>query len=190
MHSEDPRATQPDENDGMNLDGHVADHPPGAHMPEGQDQNAPAGEHGTSSTPAAMRHEATGHEGMGHAPAEPGADQDEAMDRAMHGREVAHEGAHAVAPGGHPAEHEDHAGQVDHTGHEQMFRQRFWVCLLLSIPVLLYSPMLQMWFGFSLPAFPGSQWIGPLFSVDRLPLWRRALPADGRARAARTASPA
>jgi hypothetical protein len=32
---------------------------------------------------------------------------------------------------------------VDHTGHEQMFRRRFWVSLALSIPVLLYSPALQ-----------------------------------------------
>ncbi|OGO39500.1 MAG: copper-translocating P-type ATPase, partial [Chloroflexi bacterium RBG_16_56_8] len=42
---------------------------------------------------------------------------------------------------------------------------RFWVSLLLTIPVLLYSPMMQMWFGFSMPAFPGSAWIAPLFSV-------------------------
>ena len=41
--------------------------------------------------------------------------------------------------------HEDHTGHVDHTGHEQMFRNRFWICLSLSIPVLLYSPMLQGW---------------------------------------------
>ena len=69
------------------------------------------------------------------------------MDRAMHG-----------VP-------QEHAGHVDHTGHEEMFRQRFWVSLLLSIPVLLYTPMLQMWFGFMMPEFPGSQWIAPLFSV-------------------------
>ncbi|MDX1524405.1 MAG: heavy metal translocating P-type ATPase, partial [Anaerolineae bacterium] len=46
-----------------------------------------------------------------------------------------------------------------------MFRQRFWVSLVLSIPVLLYSPMLQMWLGFSMPQFPGSQWIEPLFAL-------------------------
>ena len=33
----------------------------------------------------------------------------------------------------------EHA-HVDHTGHEGMFRQRFWVCLVLSLPVLLYTP--------------------------------------------------
>jgi Cu2+-exporting ATPase len=59
----------------------------------------------------------------------------------------------------------EHAGHVDHSGHEEMFRKRFWVSLLLSIPVLLYTPMLQMWFGFRMPEFPGSQWIAPVFSI-------------------------
>lgn len=59
----------------------------------------------------------------------------------------------------------EHAGHVDHTGHEDMFRRRFWVSLLLSIPVLLYTPMLQMWFGFVMPNFVGSQWIAPVFSI-------------------------
>lgn len=68
------------------------------------------------------------------------------MDRAVHGVPQTHE-------------------HVDHAGHEDMFRQRFWVSLLLSIPVLLYTPMLQMWFGFRMPEFAGSQWIAPLFSV-------------------------
>lgn len=60
---------------------------------------------------------------------------------------------------------DEHASHTDHTGHEDMFRQRFWVSLLLSIPVLLYTPMLQMWFGFSMPEFFGSQWVMPLFAV-------------------------
>ncbi len=53
----------------------------------------------------------------------------------------------------------------DHSGHEQMFRRRFWICLLLSIPVLLYSPTLQDWLGFQPPIFAGSDWITPIFSV-------------------------
>ena len=60
-----------------------------------------------------------------------------------------------------------HAGSAhtDHTGHEAMFRKRFWVSLALSVPVLLYSPMLQELLGFSMPAFPGSQWVEPVFAV-------------------------
>ncbi|WP_373190169.1 copper-translocating P-type ATPase [Halolamina sp.] len=52
-----------------------------------------------------------------------------------------------------------------HEGHEQMFRRRFFVSTLLSIPVLLYSEMLQEWLGFSVPVFPGSEWINPVFAV-------------------------
>ncbi|WP_323192647.1 copper-translocating P-type ATPase [Halostella sp. PRR32] len=52
-----------------------------------------------------------------------------------------------------------------HEGHEQMFRRRFFVSTLLSIPVLLYSETLQGWLGFTVPAFPGSEWINPVFAV-------------------------
>ncbi|MGW8226218.1 MAG: copper-translocating P-type ATPase [Anaerolineales bacterium] len=78
-------------------------------------------------------------------------------------------------------EHQGHAAHVDHRGHEQMFRKRFWICLVLTIPVLLYSPMIQQWLGFSMPTFPGSQWITPAFSViiflyGGLPFLRMARP--------------
>jgi Cu2+-exporting ATPase len=63
-------------------------------------------------------------------------------------------------------DHSAHAGHgTDHTGHEQMFRTRFWWSLLLSIPVLLYSEMIQMWLGFRPPVFPFSEWIPFVFSV-------------------------
>jgi Cu2+-exporting ATPase len=58
-----------------------------------------------------------------------------------------------------------HRAHTDHTGHERLFRNRFLVCLVLSLPVLLYSPMIQEWLGFRMPAFPGSAWIVPTFSV-------------------------
>lgn len=66
-------------------------------------------------------------------------------------------------PGTAHDEDGDHGGM--HEGHEQMFRRRFFVSALLSIPVLLYSETLQEWLGFSVPAFPGSEWINPLFAV-------------------------
>jgi Cu2+-exporting ATPase len=59
--------------------------------------------------------------------------------------------------------HEEHG--VDHTGHEIMFRDRFWISTLLSIPVLLFSPFLQEVLGFRVPDFPGSELIGPAFGV-------------------------
>ncbi len=94
----------------------------------------------------------------------------------QHAHEVHNDGGehtghtdHAAHPthtdyGGHTA-HEEHAAHTDHTGHEQMFRQRFWVNLLLTVPVLLFSPMLQQWLGFGIPEFPGSRWIGPAFAL-------------------------
>ena len=75
-----------------------------------------------------------------------------------------------------------HAGHgTDHTGHEGMFRIRFWWSLLLSIPVLLYSEMIQMWLGFNPPSFPLSEWIPFVFSVvifiyGGLPFLNMAVP--------------
>ncbi len=68
-----------------------------------------------------------------------------------------------------------------HEGHEQMFRRRFFVSTLLSIPVLLYSPTLQEWLSFSVPAFPGSEWVNPVFAVivfayGGIPFLKMAIP--------------
>ena len=62
-------------------------------------------------------------------------------------------------------DHEGLGGHYSHAGHEIMFRNRFWVCLLLSIPVLIYSPALQNWLGYTAPPFPGSAWITPVLAV-------------------------
>jgi Cu2+-exporting ATPase len=77
------------------------------------------------------------------------------MDHADHGGHK-DDGNHGSGHGGHG---------VDHTGHEEMFRKRFWANLVLTIPVLVFSPMLQQWLGFSMPAFLGSRWIGPAFAM-------------------------
>jgi len=62
-----------------------------------------------------------------------------------------------------------------------VFRNRFWVSLVLTIPVLLFSPMIQEWFGFSMPEFTGSNLIGPGFAIaiflyGGLPFLEMALP--------------
>ncbi len=64
-----------------------------------------------------------------------------------------------------PKGRENHGAQVNHSVHEQLFRRKFWVSLALSIPVLLFSPSIQAWLDYRLPAFPGSQWITPVFAV-------------------------
>lgn len=63
------------------------------------------------------------------------------------------------------ASHNDKDHQHNHAGHEAMFRRKFWWSLSLSIPVLLFSPTLQSWLGFSVPSFPGQQWIPLIFSL-------------------------
>jgi len=46
-----------------------------------------------------------------------------------------------------------------------MFRDRFWVSLLLTAPTLIWGHMLQSALGYSAPAFPGSHWIPGVFGT-------------------------
>lgn len=80
------------------------------------------------------------------------------------------EKGHSTAAIAEHEKHKDHAGvqhggHSDHTGHEIMFRNRFWVCLALSLPVLVYSPMIQAWVGYVAVPFPGSQFVVPVLST-------------------------
>jgi Cu2+-exporting ATPase len=53
--------------------------------------------------------------------------------------------------------HDGHAGHDKHAGHSvAMFRDRFWVCLLLTLPALWWSEMVQDWLGYKAPVFTGS----------------------------------
>lgn len=53
-----------------------------------------------------------------------------------------------------------HSGHDKHAGHSvAMFRDRFWWSLIVTIPIVLYSPAVQGWLGFSMPEFFGSSWI-------------------------------
>jgi Cu2+-exporting ATPase len=55
-----------------------------------------------------------------------------------------------------------HAAHDKHAGHDpEMFRRRFWLCLLLTIPVVATSEMVMEWFGYTLD-FPGIELIGPV----------------------------
>jgi len=54
----------------------------------------------------------------------------------------------------HEVEHHDH-----HAMMEQDMRRRFWVSLIITIPVLIFSPTIQKWFGFSLPEFVGTPYM-------------------------------
>ena len=59
-----------------------------------------------------------------------------------------------------------HAGHDKHAGHNvQMFRDKFWITLALTIPTLIWGHMLQMALGYDAPQFPGSNLIPPVFGT-------------------------
>jgi Cu2+-exporting ATPase len=71
----------------------------------------------------------------------------------------------------HPASnglggHDQHLAHDKHAGHSvDMFRDRFWISFLLTIPVIAYSDMIQMWLGLTLPSFAGSELIPPILGT-------------------------
>src|SRR5262245_37836817 len=76
--------------------------------------------------------------------------------------------SHVLAHG--PAEHGGHAhderdaGYDRHAGHSvAMFRDKFWISLLLTVPTLVWSDLFQGWFGYKAPAFPGSAYVPAVF---------------------------
>lgn len=97
------------------------------------------------------------------------------MSKMEHHHEASHDHEHVT----HEASQE-HAN-VDHTGHELLFRNRFFITLILSIPVLIFSPTIQGWLGYNTPVFPGSGWIVPvlsmvIFLIGGVPFLRMAVP--------------
>ena len=79
------------------------------------------------------------------------------------------------------SEHQAHARHTDHSGHERMFQTRFWISLVLSIPVIVFSPMIQKLLNYSIPALPGAEWIPFLFALvifayGGVPFIRMAIP--------------
>ncbi|MCI0345506.1 MAG: heavy metal translocating P-type ATPase [Chloroflexi bacterium] len=68
-------------------------------------------------------------------------------------------------PDGHPsAAHA--AGHDRHEGHSvAMFRDRFWLSLALTIPVVLLSRDIQEWFGYTAPTFRGSEYVPALIGT-------------------------
>ena len=82
---------------------------------------------------------------------------------------------------GHNSEdqHDQDHNEGGHGGHVEMFRRKFWISTLLSLPVLVFSETVQGWLGYSLPDFPLSGWIVPVFSlvvfyIGGLPFFRMA----------------
>ncbi len=66
----------------------------------------------------------------------------------------------------HHRSHGGHAGHDQHAGHSPgMFRDKFWLSLALTLPVVFWSEHIQMLLGYRAPAFPGSGWIPPILGT-------------------------
>src|SRR6202040_1775690 len=58
------------------------------------------------------------------------------------------------------AAHKIHGSHDRHAGHSvAMFRDKFWLSLALTIPVVFWSSDVQHWLGYTAPSFPGSKFI-------------------------------
>ena len=85
----------------------------------------------------------------------------------QHGSKVVPESASAE-PGypEHPEMHGEHGGHGGHAGHSvAMFRDKFWITLLLTIPTLVWGEMIPRLLGFTPPAVPGARWIPVVFGT-------------------------
>ena len=78
-----------------------------------------------------------------------------------------HAAAQASSDKAEPASgHSGHGNHDKHEGHSPaMFRDRFWLSLALTVPVVFWSAHIQELLGYQAPAFPGSDWIGPVLST-------------------------
>ncbi len=81
-------------------------------------------------------------------------------DHAQHAEHAGHEEGHG-GDGGHGG----HASHGGHAAHAQVFRDRFWIALVLTIPLVVMSEMIQDWFGYSVPSFPGDGAVPPVLGT-------------------------
>ena len=62
--------------------------------------------------------------------------------------------------------HMGHMGHDAHAGHSvAMFRRKFWVSLILTVPTLVWGEMVPQMLGLSPPAVPGARWIPVVFGT-------------------------
>jgi Cu2+-exporting ATPase len=78
-----------------------------------------------------------------------------------------HPPAHETGHSGHGGQggHGGHGGHDKHAGHDpEMFRRKFWLSLVLTVPVVVTSHMVMDWFGYRLD-FPGMALVGPVLGT-------------------------
>ena len=66
----------------------------------------------------------------------------------------------------HAHQNSSHAAHDKHAGHRpEMFRDRFWLSLVLTLPVVYFSEQFQAWFRYEAVSFAGSEFINPLLGT-------------------------
>ena len=86
-------------------------------------------------------------------------------DMSGHGDEASPH-THQLQPPKHSADHQATASHNAHAGHTvAMFRDKFWISLLLTVPPLLWGHMLQSALGYTAPTFPGARFIPAAFGT-------------------------
>ena len=74
-------------------------------------------------------------------------------------------GAHVAHAGGDMPD-TDHNAHDKHAGHSvEMFKSKFWLSLVLTLPTLVWGHMLQRALNYTAPVFPGAEWIPALFGT-------------------------
>nr|MDP9468777.1 heavy metal translocating P-type ATPase [Chloroflexota bacterium] len=77
-----------------------------------------------------------------------------------------HNGAASQSRVPDPRARNPHSGHDKHAGHDpEAFRRQFWIVLVLTIPVVIWSAEVQDWLGYHAPSFIGSEWIPPLLGT-------------------------
>jgi Cu2+-exporting ATPase len=63
------------------------------------------------------------------------------------------------------AMHAGHGDHASHGDHVAQFRDRFWISLVLAVPVVLLSTMFADLLGYGLPHFAGVKWVSPVLGT-------------------------
>ena len=82
------------------------------------------------------------------------------------GDSVSHNAHAGHNPAASHSAHDAHGEHDKHAGHDpEIFRRRFWWSLLLTIPTIIFSHMIQDWLGYSTSAIPLDEIVAPILGT-------------------------
>jgi P-type Cu2+ transporter len=77
-----------------------------------------------------------------------------------------HNNGHGVGAHDDHGKHKESNGHDKHEGHSpKMFRDKFWLSFILTVPVVFWSAHIQELLSYQAPEFTGSGWIAPVLST-------------------------